>query len=96
MKPPPVKQDPKYKEEIILEEFSGSHIKELLQMLSKDDDTAIKEEFIYPYKLEQLDDEYLRSMFSSYRLRNDKYASLRISVKTGYGWKTLIGTAHLV
>jgi len=43
-----------------------------------------------------MDEEYLRSMFSSYRLRNDKYAALRISIKTGYGWKTLIGTAHLL
>lgn len=43
-----------------------------------------------------MDDEYLRSMFSSYRLRNDKYAALRISIQTGYGWKTLIGTAHLL
>jgi hypothetical protein len=40
----------------------------------------IKEEFIYPYKLEQMDDEYLRSIFTSYRLRNDKYAALKINV----------------
>lgn len=65
-------------------------------MMSKDDDLTIKEEFIYPYKLENLDEEYLRNMFQSYRLRNDKYAALKISVQTGYGWKTLIGTAHLV
>ena len=48
--------------------------------MSKDDDKTIKEEFIYPYKLEQLDEEQLRSIFTSYRLRNDKYAALRISV----------------
>lgn len=48
----PSKNDPKYKEEIILEEFSGNHIKELLQLMKKDDDTAIKDEFIYPYKPE--------------------------------------------
>ena len=64
--------------------------------MGKDEDTIIKEEFIYPYRVEQLDEEYLRSMFSSYRLRNDKYAALRISIQTGYGWKTLIGTAHLL
>lgn len=65
-------------------------------MMSKDDDDLIKEEFMYPYKPDQLDQEYLRSMFSSYRLRNDKYAALRISIQTSYGWKTLIGTAHLL
>jgi hypothetical protein len=69
-----------HKEELILEEFSGTHIPELLQMMSKDDDHIIKEEFIYPYKLDQLDAENLRSIFSSYRLRNDKYAALKISV----------------
>ena len=56
----------------------------------------IKEEFIYPYKIEQIDEEYLRSIFASYRLRNDKYAALKISVQTSYGWKIVIGTAHLV
>jgi hypothetical protein len=40
------------KEQLVLEEFSGPHIKELLSMMSKDDDKLIKEEFIYPYKLE--------------------------------------------
>lgn len=64
--------------------------------MSRDDDQVIREEFMYPYKVDQMDEEYLRSMFSSYRLRNDKYAALRISIKTGYGWKTLIGTAHLL
>ncbi|CDW87475.1 UNKNOWN [Stylonychia lemnae] len=91
-----VKKEEKHKEEIILEEFSGSHIPELIQMMSRDDDQVIREEFMYPYKVDQMDEEYLRSMFSSYRLRNDKYAALRISIKTGYGWKTLIGTAHLL
>jgi hypothetical protein len=33
-----------------LEEFSGKHIKELLELMSKDDDNIIKEEFIYPYR----------------------------------------------
>lgn len=70
----------KHQETIVLEEFSGHHIKDLIQMMSKDDDNIIKEEFIYPYKLEQLDEEYLRQIFSSYRLRNDKYAALRIAV----------------
>lgn len=45
-------QDPKFKEEIVLEEFSGNHISELLTMMNKDDDTIIKEEFIYPYRME--------------------------------------------
>jgi len=45
-------KDPKYKEEIILEEFTGNHIKELLEMLKKEEDVILKEEFIYPYKLE--------------------------------------------
>jgi hypothetical protein len=49
-------------------------------MLRKDDDQMIKEEFIYPYKIEQIDEEYLKSIFASYRLRNDKYAALKISV----------------
>jgi hypothetical protein len=35
-------------------------------MLEKDDDMIVKEEFIYPYRLEQMDSEYLRSIFSSY------------------------------
>jgi hypothetical protein len=65
-------------------------------MMSKDEDEVIKEEFMYPYKAEQMDEEYLRSMFSSYRLRNDKYAALRISIQTSYGWKTLIGSAHVL
>lgn len=64
----------------MLEEFSGNSIKELLEMLAKDDDTNIKEELIYPYRLDQLDEEFLRCIFSSYRLRNDKYAALKISV----------------
>jgi RimJ/RimL family protein N-acetyltransferase len=80
----------------VFEEFSGQHVKELLDMMDKDDDLHIKEEFIYPYKMEQLDGEYLRSIFSSYRLRNDKYAALRISIQTDYGWKIPIGTAHIV
>ena len=65
-------------------------------MLKREEDVVLKEEFIYPYKLVQLDDEYLRQMFSSYRLRNDKYASLKICIKTGYGWKSFIGTAHII
>jgi hypothetical protein len=28
-------------------------------MLTKDDDLSIKEEFIFPYKLEQLDEEFV-------------------------------------
>jgi RimJ/RimL family protein N-acetyltransferase len=35
-------------------------------------------------------------MFNLYRQKNDKYASLSIIVETGYGWKTTIGTAHII
>lgn len=91
-----MKKPPKHKENIIFEEFSGQHINELIEMMNKDDDVNIKEEFIQPYRLDQIDGEYLRSMFSSFRLRNDKYAGLRISIQTDYGWKIPIGTAHLL
>jgi hypothetical protein len=37
---------------------------ELLSMLEKEDDINVKEEFIYPYSLEQFNEEYLRSIFN--------------------------------
>ena len=67
-----------------------------MKLFSRDDDQTIKEEFIYPYKITQFDEEYFRSIFSSFRLRNDRYAALRLSLQTSYGWKQTIGTAHLV
>ena len=45
------------KEEIKLEEFTNHHIKQLIEILNKEDDDNIKEEFIYPYSLEHLNAE---------------------------------------
>ena len=64
-------------------------------MVAKDDE-IVRQELIYPYRMEQLDSEYLRQIFSSYRSHNDKYASLRLCLTTSYGFKLCIGTAHLV
>lgn len=83
------------KEEIKLEEFTNHHIKQLIEMLNKEDDTGIKGEFIYPYMLEQLNAEQLRLMFEQFAGRNDRYAALKIVLVTNYGWKSTIGTAHI-
>jgi hypothetical protein len=59
-----------------------------MEMLQKEEDQAIKQEFMYPHSLEQLSGELLRNMINSYRIKSEKYAGIRISVKTGYGWQT--------
>lgn len=50
-------KNPKLKEEIVFDEFKGIHIQDLLKLMDKDDDNYIKEEFIYPFKLEQLEED---------------------------------------
>ena len=67
-----------------------------MTLLSKEDDSNIKDEFAYPLKYERLDHESMRSMFNNYRIRNDKYAALKINIQTEYGLNLTVGCAHLI
>lgn len=48
--------------------------------MRKDDDLNVKEEFMYPHDINELDEEFVRNMLGSYRFKNDKYAALKLSV----------------
>jgi hypothetical protein len=64
--------------------------------LINEDDDDIRKEFIQPFSASVIDKEVLRTMFNTFRSRNDVYLPLCINIKTHYNQLIPIGAVVLL